>query len=158
MPIYSQCAMSIPFTRSLRSLESDSYRSTLILLLVASPLFLGWLAWFFTGQVALQEVSEQFTQGDAGLIVVTFEQGLPPMMAGGAARLRLSGEDGAPDRLLPGYVHRFVPFADGTTVAHIVLDDPIFFDDDARLTGQAMIEIDTVSPAEFLWGMVDGED
>ena len=149
--------MSIPFTRSLRSLESDSYRSTLLLLLIASPLFLGWLAWFFTGHVALQEVSEQLAQGDGGLIVVTFEQGLPPMVSGGDARLRLMGEDGEPDRLLPGYVHRFVPFANGATDAHIVLDDPLFLDDD-RLIGQAMIEIDTVSPAEFLWDMVDGED
>ena len=148
--------MSLPFARSLRSLESDSYQAAMIGLLLVSPLFLGWLIWFFMGEVALHQASTQIAPTDDGLIAVTFADGLPPLEAGIDARLRLEGVEGNPDQVILGYVHRFVPQLDGSMIAHIVLDENQPTEDET-LVGEAAIEIESVSPAEFLWDMVDGE-
>ena len=146
--------MSLPFARSLRSLESDSYQAAMIGLLIVSPLFLGWLIWFFMGEVALHQASPHMTPIDDGLIAVTFTDGLPPLEAGIEARIRLEGLEGSPDQTFLGHVHRFVAQTDGSMVAHISLDDRQSADTDI-LVGEAAIEIDSVSPAEFLWDMVD---
>lgn len=148
--------MSLPFARSLRSLESDSYQTAMIGLLLVSPLFLGWLIWFFMGDVALHQASTQIDPIEDGLVAVTFTDGLPPLEAGIDARIRLEGLEGSPDQVFLGYVHRFVPQTDGSMVAHIALDEKHPADSDV-FVGEAAIEIESVSPAEFLWDMVDGE-
>ena len=125
-------------------------------LLLVSPLFLGWLGWFFMGEVALHQSSSQLVRTQEGLVSVTFTEAFPRIQSGGDAQLRLVGVDGDVDRVLVGYVHRFVPHADGSTEAHIVLrsDDLASIE---QLVGEASVEIDEISPAAFLWDLVDGE-
>src|SRR3990172_7369090 len=50
--------MSTPFSRSMRSLELDSFRLTLVALSVAVLLLMGWLAWFFFAEVSLYAVTD----------------------------------------------------------------------------------------------------
>src|SRR5688500_6078779 len=50
--------MAIPFARSMRSLEADSFRFSGVMLSIAAVLLAAWCAWFFLAKVALYEVSE----------------------------------------------------------------------------------------------------
>lgn len=50
--------MAIPFSRSLRSLDADSYRLSSATMIVALVLLAAWVAWFVSAEVALYEVSE----------------------------------------------------------------------------------------------------
>jgi membrane fusion protein (multidrug efflux system) len=50
--------MAIPFARSMRSLEADSFRFSGVLLAIAGLLLAAWASWFFLADVSLYEVSE----------------------------------------------------------------------------------------------------
>jgi membrane fusion protein (multidrug efflux system) len=50
--------MAIPFARSMRSLEADSFRFSGTMLAVAALLLVAWSAWFFLAEVSLYEVSD----------------------------------------------------------------------------------------------------
>ena len=50
--------MAIPFARSMRSLEADSFRFSGILLAIAAVLLAAWAGWFFLARVSLYELSD----------------------------------------------------------------------------------------------------
>src|SRR5262245_20773844 len=50
--------MAIPFARSMRSLEADSFRISGVLLAIAALLLAAWAGWFILAKVSLYEVSE----------------------------------------------------------------------------------------------------
>jgi multidrug resistance efflux pump len=50
--------MATPFSRTLRALESDSFRGSLLVLVGVVALLGGWLAWFFLAKVARYEVTD----------------------------------------------------------------------------------------------------
>ena len=51
--------MPTSFSRSLRSLEADRFRWSLVGIVVGILLLSSWVAWFFLARVALYEVSDQ---------------------------------------------------------------------------------------------------
>ena len=51
--------MPTSFSRSLRSLEADRFRWSLVGIVVGIVLLATWIAWFFLARVALYEVSDQ---------------------------------------------------------------------------------------------------
>ncbi len=146
--------MSLAFSRSLRSLETDSYRNALLGLLLLMPLFFAWLVWLFIGEIALHQVSNQLVFTREGLIAVTFEAGLPPLVAGSPAQLTVIDESGETKRTFPAHVHRFVTNGDGSTVAHLYVDDDL----PAGFVEEASVEVESVSPVRFLWDLMDGEE
>jgi membrane fusion protein (multidrug efflux system) len=50
--------LATPFSRSLRSLQKDSFRLTLTALPLGAALLLGWGAWFFFSRIALYAVTD----------------------------------------------------------------------------------------------------
>jgi membrane fusion protein (multidrug efflux system) len=50
--------MATPFSRTLRALESDSFRGSLLVLVGVIALLGGWLAWFFLAKVVRYEVTD----------------------------------------------------------------------------------------------------
>src|SRR5262245_38429060 len=50
--------MAIPFARSMRSLDADSFRFSGVVLAIAGVLLAAWGAWFFLARVSLYELSE----------------------------------------------------------------------------------------------------
>jgi membrane fusion protein (multidrug efflux system) len=50
--------MAIPFARSMRSLEADSFRFSGVMLAIAGLLLAAWCGWFFLARVSIYEVSE----------------------------------------------------------------------------------------------------
>ncbi len=50
--------MAIPFARSMRSLDADSFRLSGVVLAIAGLLLAAWFGWFFLARVSLYELSE----------------------------------------------------------------------------------------------------
>jgi hypothetical protein len=62
--------MSISFSRSMRSLQSDSFRPSLATLIIASVLIIAWFAWLVFAQITLYATSQEWEfQRDGSLIV-----------------------------------------------------------------------------------------
>jgi multidrug resistance efflux pump len=51
--------MSNPFSRSLRSLHSDSFRLSILFLVLAAMLLAAWTAWFFFAKVSIYAISDR---------------------------------------------------------------------------------------------------
>lgn len=64
--------MAVPFSRSSRTLTADSFRYTLVALLVAAVLLTGWCVWFFGTTIKFTESSEDLRQGEGGTLIVWF--------------------------------------------------------------------------------------
>lgn len=62
--------MSTPFSRSLRSLERDTFRPSLLGMSVLVLFLAAWLGWFFLADVALYEVSAdaRLTSGTEAIV------------------------------------------------------------------------------------------
>ena len=58
--------MSIPFSRSMRSLKVDSYRASLVGILLASAIMLALVVWFFSARITLFEVSNSVGMSEEG--------------------------------------------------------------------------------------------
>ncbi len=50
--------MSTAFSRTMRSLDADDFRSSVVGLALVTVLMVGWFAWFVLARVALYEVSD----------------------------------------------------------------------------------------------------
>ena len=75
--------MSISFSRSLRSLDSDQYRFSLVWLIIAIVLLGSWSIWFFTAKIAVYETSRTFQVSRNGYLQATFsEQSLKKILPG----------------------------------------------------------------------------
>jgi hypothetical protein len=136
--------MSIAFSRSLRALNRDRDTGTLIALLAAVVLVIGWALWFFFAPITLYESTTDFTIGRDGLLAAQFS-------------------DAALARILPGQHGRLLPEAGAQpafeeTVALRVMDTPASTGrgdglvylyaplSPIRATGTVQIAVEAVSP------------
>ena len=62
--------MSISFSRSMRSLQGDSFRPSLVTLIIASIFISAWFAWLVFAQITIYATSQDWEiQRDGSLIV-----------------------------------------------------------------------------------------
>ena len=141
--------MSIPFSRSVRALNIDSYRASLIGIEFAVVLMIVLLGWFFTGKVTIYEMSTDL-QYTNGRVVAKFQHNaIQRIYPGQAAILRV--ETGEEKRLitLPAIV--IGVNARDETVEVIPVEDEIPRQTDSQtLTGQVQIEVEYLSPAALI--------
>jgi len=144
--------MSLPFARTERALQTDDYRTAWICGLVALPLFVAWLVWFFGGTLPARQISEQLAIGDYGTVVATFAvTTLPDVVVGDRATLRLQLAEGEPLTTVPATVADIHPRTDGRY-------DVFFYPDAAfssvlsrpSLTGEAEVKVAGSSPFRML--------
>lgn len=97
--------MSLPFARTERALQTDDYRTAWLCGLVALPLFIAWLFWFFAGDLPARQNSTELAIGDYGTVVATFDMTtLPALQVGDQATLRLQLAAGEPLTMVPAVV------------------------------------------------------
>lgn len=97
--------MSLPFARTERALQTDDYRTAWICGLVALPLFVAWLVWFFSGVLPARQNSQMLRVGDYGTVVAIFDVAtLPDLQIGDQATLRLQLTAGEPLTTIPATV------------------------------------------------------
>ena len=73
--------MSLPFARSMRSLQTDSYRFSLALLISSIILLTAWAAWFFLARLTLYETGQIVGTTRRGTVVAAL-----PLEASGKIR------------------------------------------------------------------------
>lgn len=135
--------MSLSFSRSLRSLQQDSFGPALAALIITSLLLLAWSAWFFLAQVTLYETSRDFSvQRDGSLLVEFSPEGLARLRPGQAATFRPTGGAGPEGQIFPALVMD-TPATTGPVALHVFSPEPL----QPGQTGQIQVEVEQVSPA-----------
>jgi hypothetical protein len=143
--------MSISFSRSMRSLQSDSSRPSLAALIIAGALLLAWMAWLAFAPVTLHETSQDWQVQRDGSLIVRFP---PATMArfrpGQAATLTLLAGPDQPARTLPAMVAD-VPMPTQNHLAADTVQVALFADASPReAKGEIKIAVETVSPLKLL--------
>ena len=83
--------MTVPFSRSLRSLGIDSFRASLIGMILAVLIVFALIAWFFLAKVTLYEYSSSITFNEDGRIYAEFSsEAMPRLRPGESAILRIT--------------------------------------------------------------------
>ncbi len=141
--------MALTFSKSMRSLQTDSARSLLAWLLVAMALLLGWSAWFVLARVGIYEVGQVTGITRDGLVVATFPDGAGDrLQSGQPARLRLDNLPGGPAQPVDATVMEVnqLPGQAGVQ-AELASEDPAFWLLPDSLAGQVEVEVESLSPA-----------
>ncbi|MDM8527911.1 hypothetical protein QUF58_06800 [Anaerolineales bacterium HSG24] len=141
--------MATPFSRSLRSLNADSFAPSLAGTLLAMLILLAWLGWFVTVDITLYEISETFTVTDEERILAEFPiKSQTRIRPGQAALLRLNVPMGAESVVIPAVVYSTItePESDKFLVDVYVMShfSPVPIQE--GLTGKVEIEAEHVSP------------
>ncbi len=143
--------MAISFSRSMRSLQSDSFRPSLATLIVASILIVAWFAWLVFARVTLYESSSDWQVQRDGLLIVRLPQetiaGLRP---GQTAIVEIQSDPNQPSQQLPAIVadtpSRTQNRLEPDTVKVTLLADELPKD----ATGQVKIAVESVSPLTLI--------
>ncbi len=144
--------MSNAFAHSLRSLQTDRNRFSLVVLVVAGLLLLGWLAWFFFAPVTLYETGQIVQTSSDGVVLAHFPRTAQArLQRGQAVQLQLAGAP--PGDALAATIADIAeqPTSDQVLVTiYVDLDDPNAATLQNGLTGQAMVAVEQTSPARLL--------
>lgn len=143
--------MSIPFARSMRSLDAHSFRPTLLGLLLVAALLGAWLSWLFLARITLYEVSARASLIGESTAVADFPPAaLGRLRPGQPARLRLDSFPWTQYGTVPATVAGVAPeIRDGRLQVELTLQPlatsriPL----QPGLTGSAEVEVERVSPA-----------
>ncbi len=142
--------MSVPFSRSTRSLTLDSFRPALIGLGFAILILLALILWFFLAKVTLYQSSSTATLGKDGQIIASFPaEAFSQIKPGQAAVLRLGQEGDQRPISVPAMV--FDTQGGNENVILIVKDAgnlPEALTED--LPGRVDVEVEYISPANLL--------
>ena len=93
--------MSIQFSRSMRSLNLDSYRTSRIAMILATLLMLALILWFLLAEVTLYESSSTVNLTEDGRVIAVFQpESLRRIQPGQNGFLRLNTR---PDQPLASY-------------------------------------------------------
>jgi multidrug resistance efflux pump len=153
--------MSMPFVRSMRSLETDHFRRAIVMLLIAAALLIAWAGWMVLAQVPLYAATQtahlMVNHEDVARfnIVASFEPAvaLGRIYPGQTAVMRLDGFPWSQYGTIPATVQR---------VATEVIDGSVQVElsiiPNARSTvplqqglpGAVEIELERISPALLL--------
>jgi len=134
----------------MRSLQRDSFRLSLVALVVTILLLLAWSAWFFLAKVPLYEISRQFEVQRDGSLAVTFSpQALARIRPGQSAVLRLAEtaeEQGT--QTLSALVMNTPTTGSRTNQVEVHVFSPELLP--PGLAGEVRVEVEHVSPARLV--------
>ena len=148
--------MSIPFSRSMRSLQADGFRFSLVWLVIAIALLTAWLAWFFLAQITLYETGQFVSITRDGTVVASFSaESLGRIRQGQYALLRFDAaakEDQAGP--IPAIVLNVAPAAQAKGPGRVELyplpQGASRIPARETLTGRVDVEIEYLSPAALV--------
>jgi hypothetical protein len=146
--------MPTPFANTLRSLNADRFRGSLIGLAVALVLLLAWGGWFLLARITVYEVSTTATVAEDGYVVAEFPAAaFERIRRGQAAWLRPVKEGVKQPARVPGVVFE-LRRASSTEPSRVKLF-PVLDRDPSEVlpAGQKVkveIEVETVPPAAMV--------
>lgn len=156
---FSLTPMSMAFSHSLRSLQSDRNYVSLLILGLISLLFCGWLAWFLLASLPQYEQGEILQTSSDGVVLAQF----PPtaqtrLQPGQSVQLYLAGTEQT--SALPGTVAELQQPAQGKPLQVTIyadLDAPGAAALREGLSGRVLVKVEQLSPAAVLLRMT-GQD
>lgn len=141
--------MALSFPRSLRALQNDGFRPSLIVLIITILLLIAWGAWFFLAQVTIYEASRDFQVGANRTLLVTYApSALARIRASQKALVRLDVGVGEPPMSYPALVMN-TPESnapDQRVEIYVLAPEPL----PMGLVGTVQVEVDHVSPAMLI--------
>ena len=144
--------MSITFSHSLRSLQADRNRFSLVALSLAGLLFFGWLAWFFFASITLYATGQIVQTSSDGVVVAHFPSAAHTrLQSGQAVKLYLVGAE--EQDAIPATVADIAQRATGDQIEVIIyadMDAPNVGALQNGLTGQATVAVEQISPAKLV--------
>ncbi|HZQ09490.1 MAG TPA: HlyD family efflux transporter periplasmic adaptor subunit [Anaerolineae bacterium] len=139
--------MAIAFSRSLRALNNDRFRPSLIVLSITLVLLAAWVTWFVFGSVPIYETSNTFSVAANGWLSVTFP-------ADALARIEpnqkvsVQIQNDKTSTTYTGIVYQVAPTAGKQSgTAQVLLDSNQLLPQ--NLKGQVRVEIDKLSPLNY---------
>lgn len=142
--------MSLQFSRSLRALRVDSFRSARIGMFLAILIMIGLLAWFTLAKVTIFENSNAIRFTEDGRLVATFSsEGINRVRQGQAAILRVSLGQDQPAIALPALVYQLEPDSDEAQVMVLGGEIPENLRS-GKLSGRVEVEVEYLTPAQLL--------
>jgi len=137
--------VSIAFSRSLRSLESDQYRFSLVWLIIAIVLLGSWSIWFFTAKIGVYETTRTFEVSRDGYLKATFsEKSLKKILPGQKATFKPDGTPARPS--IKGEVMNIPQTSnrqDGQVEIYLNTSENI----KNGITGEIQVEVEKITPA-----------
>ena len=134
-----------PFSRTMRSLQSNTRRPVLIVLILAIIIWIGWVAWFFLAQITLTEVSQKAYVDSQNIIVADFPlKRLKHIKRGQSAYLSLDQAGGFID-MIPITVMEI-----NNKNGQVRLLAEVDLSSEEGLRGKVEIETERLSPATLL--------
>ena len=145
--------MSTPFSRSIRILDADKFRPSLIVIGLAAAVLVAWLMWFFFARITLVESGKIINLGSSGEIQTEFSGPTTQRIrVGQPGTIQLDGEAGEKLGRVPVVVVRqYPPLNDQMRVDLLVLDERYFtvsLDDNSK--GNVQVEVERVPPVTLL--------
>jgi hypothetical protein len=144
--------MALSFSRSMRSLHSDSFRPSLVALSITIVLVLAWGAWLVLASVALYETSQDWQVTRDGSLIVRFpEETVARLHPGQPATLTIPTGPNQPPQTLSAMVadipSRTQNHLAPDTVKVALLSGSLPKD---AASGELKIEVERVSPLTLL--------
>ncbi len=138
--------MSIAFSRSIRSMNQDSFRPGLIGMSILMATLAAWMVWFFLARIPIYESSREFRVQQDGALSVTFPPDtLARILPGQKATLRLAATAGQAEQTLSAEVLRIPANRQGAV--EIYLFSTVEALHQPGLSGEVRVEVEIVSPA-----------
>ncbi len=144
--------MALDFSRSVRSLQSDSFRPSLATLIVASLMLVAWFLWLVFASITLYETSTDWqVERDGSLIVHFPQETMARFHPGQTATLAVQPVPNQSAQQLPGIVadtpmrsqNRLAPDTVKVTLLSLPLPKGV-------TSGEVKIEVETVSPLKLI--------
>jgi hypothetical protein len=143
--------MATPFSRTMRSLRSDSFRASLVGLFLGMLVLVLWLAWFFLARITVYETSQLATVSQAGETTADFPvTALGRILPGQSALVRLGGGANGVPQTAPAIV---MDVEDDTAGGRVRVELYILEMPSDLVAGKAIsnaqvdVEVEHVSPA-----------
>ncbi|MFN2195799.1 MAG: hypothetical protein ACK2UW_06710 [Anaerolineales bacterium] len=142
--------MTVPFSRTLRSMNIDTFRASWIGLILAFVLAAALIAWFFLAHVTLYEYSTSVTiQPDGSIYAVFPEEAIARVRTGQTGILRLALADDQGQTTLPVLVVGKQAAQNQVEVLVIEGDMPAGVSPD-ELSAQLEVAVEEISPGRLV--------
>ncbi len=144
--------MSIPFSRTMGSLSTSTYRASLVTLIIAMVFLTVWAAWFFLAQMTLYETGQLIRTTPVGAIVAEFPlDTLKRIQRGQSAFLFPQDATGDPTGPFPSIVTDIATQKERVRVElYPRKDAAALMALPRRLTGEVKLEVGYTSPAALI--------
>ena len=139
--------MSLPFSRSIRSLNIDSYRVSLIGMALGVIIMASLLLWFFLVKVTIYEFSTEINFTGSNTVTAKFpKDDLKKITSGQPAIIQIDASPNQPSITMTGMV--IGTNSSQETAELVILSEEIQqIQLDDEITGQVQIEVEYITPA-----------